>query len=360
MSDKEGKKKIEMSDNVASVFDATARLLMTVGGLAAAGGIGFLLFTLFRGVDGDAAQIAANIDTFGTAAIIGAIAFSLGAAWTFWAEEILGAILLILAAALYFSPVYLPMTGAPSTDALQPVYDSIRDCGIFPGILGIIALFSEGYSRLRLRFQEGSRADHLKIGKGVKEEKDIRNVFLGKCWQLPYCRKFVRERCPIFHAKRTCWSERVGCMCEESVIRNAMEGNVIPADSVAASKYIPSNPKLTPGQKADRCRQCVIYNEHQKHKYQLMIGGAIVLTIGSYVGVRGPAGQTVKRVLVNADDAISQATFSAEKVQTDASKGTSIEGGMIPYHEILVAVMFLVAFAYAVRFIEYLIFKMKI
>src|SRR5262249_14119457 len=141
--------------------------------------------------------------------------------------------------------------------------------------VGLGAVLFDVITRVRIRVREGARADQLKYGKGVKEEKDIRNVLLGRCWQLPYCRKFVRERCPIYHARRTCWKERVGCMCEESVIRNAMSGRVIPADAVAAAKFIPQNHKLTMEQKKERCRQCVIYLEHQKHKYKLAMPAAI-------------------------------------------------------------------------------------
>src|SRR5205823_3893098 len=115
------------------------------------------------------------------------------------------------------------------------------------------------------------KKDTLKYGKGIKEEQNIRNTFMGKCWQLPYCRKFVRERCLIYHSRRTCWKERVGCMCEEEVIRNAMENRTIPKDAVAAAKYIPVNNRITMAQKRERCRQCVIFNEHLKHQYRLFL-----------------------------------------------------------------------------------------
>jgi hypothetical protein len=224
--------------------------------------------------------------------------------------------------------------------------------------MGVLTLLIDLFIRVRIRAQEGARAEQLKFGKGMKEERDIRNVFLGKCWQLPYCRKFVRERCPIYHARRTCWQERVGCMCEESVIQNAMEGKVIPSDVVAAAKFIPRNSKLTPGQKAERCRQCIIYNEHQKHKYQLALPLTALVLIGIYAALHNPLKGMVENMLYNADSQMGKISFDENR--NPDSDVTSLKGGVIPYAEIILVAFFLIAFAYIVRVLEYMVFKLKV
>jgi hypothetical protein len=348
----------ELSDSVQGLLDSLSRLLFTVGGAAAAIGLGMVLFSAFQTDSNALEQAQTNLENFSMVAVFGSIAAVLGAAWLYWAEEILGAVLLIIGGILWSAPMWMPSIGATGGAAAEANQILIK-CAYFPGVLGIIALMSEGISRLRIRMKQGAKAD-VKFGKEVNEEKDRRSQFLGKCYQLSFCRKFVRERCPIYHSKVACWKERVGCMCEESVIRNAMEGKVIPANAVAAAKFIPHNPKLTPGQKVERCKQCVIYNEHQKHKYQLFLAGAIVITIGSYVIVRQPATDALENILVNADSAISKATFSEEKVQTETTKNTSIKDGAIPYADILIVVIFVVLFAYFIRFVEYLVFKLKV
>ena len=49
------------------------------------------------------------------------------------------------------------------------------------------------------------------------------NLFLGRCWQLPYCREQVREKCPIFKRRQgPCWWYKEGCMCEERIVLQAM------------------------------------------------------------------------------------------------------------------------------------------
>lgn len=347
-------------DGLLRLLDGLTRLLVYGGALAVLIGLGMLLTTYFQGQGVDASAVQRNVNNFSPILLFGGIACAAGIAWMMWSEETAGPLLLIVGAALYFAPVYMPMIGQGAEAALAPIATG----GIPFAIAGLVVIIFDVISRLRTRVKVGAKADQLKFGKGIKEERDVRNVFLGKCWQLPYCRKFVRERCPIFHAKRCCWKERVGCMCEEAVIRNAMGGQTIPKDAVAAAKMIPYNNKLTAGQKAERCRQCVIYNEHQKHKYQLLVPVAIVGILGGTVALWVPLGRALQNGLVAMDNAFKSATFASDQElvgQTEgAADATAITGGSIPYHYILLVVISLVAVAYAIKLIEYAIFKLKI
>ncbi len=349
------------------IIDGLARFLASVGALATLVGVAFLVYNYSAVGSADPAalvQAKSNIATFGMVALLGVLAISLGIAWLMNGEETVGPILLIGGAALYFAQTYLPMMlgdsgKAEGVQALQ----AISTAGIPAAAIGLVVILIEVIARVKLRSSEGSKSDQLKFGKGIKEERDIRNVFMGKCWQLPYCRKFVRERCPIYHARRSCWKERVGCMCEESVIRNAMEGTVIPSDIIAAAKYIPRNNKLTPEQKAARCHQCVIYNEHQKHKYKLAIPAASLGVAGLYIVFREPMGDAIKSGLLNTDKFVKKATLQTAPGQSQnppEAQPTSIEGGVIPYHEIILVVCCFVVLAYAIKTIEYLLFKLKV
>jgi len=365
-----------LSDAITGFFDNVARVLVWAGGLASVVGIGFLIYTYTQaGAGANAAQVAQNVQMFSQAALFGLLAISIGAGWLMWGEETVGPILLIVGLALVFCPSYLPgMLGGQPSEQGGKVMEALASAGYPPAIIGFLLICGHLFIVVRTRAVQGARADQMKYGQGIKEESDVRNVILGKCWQLPYCRKFVRERCPIYHSKKTCWKERVGCMCEESVIRNAMEGKVIPADVVAASKFIPQNHKLTAQQKFERCKQCVIYNEHQKHKYKLALPGAAVGVAAVYVFTREPAGAFIKDKLVFVDKTAKKVTFDPGEQKTpevDPKTGktqaklvsedvTGINNGFIPYHEILYFVFALVFLAYLVRLIEYVIFKLKV
>jgi hypothetical protein len=342
-------------------LDATARLLLFVGVGALIMGVAIIIVNLMQGATASAesqAQALKNIELFGKVAMIGGIVAALGASWLFWGEETLGPLMLIVGGAIYFSAYYVPgIFQLPNTPVITDGLKVLSNSGAPLGIVGILVILIDLIGRVRLRASEGARAEQLKFGKGLREERDIRNVFLGKCWQLPYCRKFVRERCPIYHSRRTCWQERVGCMCEESVIQNAMEGKVIPSDIVAAAKYIPKNSKLTPAQKAERCRQCVIYNEHQKHKYQLALPLAALGLVGLYVALHGPLKEAIQGMLQQADSVMIK---DERLAQAGADDVTSVTKGVIPYAEIIMVAGFLILFAYTVRIMEYLFFKLKV
>lgn len=155
-------------------------------------------------------------------------------------------------------------------------------------------------------------------------------------------------------------------MCEESVIRHAMEGRIIPSDAVAAAKYIPQNTKLTNEQKAERCRQCVIYNEHQKHKYKLAMPLAIVGTGGVYILFHEPMAQGVKGAMAGIDKIMHQATLSGTQPgqvkpkPSDDLSGSGLGSGDVAFNEAILIALLVIILAYIIRLIEYLLFKAKV
>lgn len=334
-----------------------SRVLIWTGVVGTLGGIAFLIFTYVTfsgGIAAADAQALGNIDIFSKILLVGLVCIGISSAFVWWGEETLAVLQLSLGAALYFAPLYVPQlsSGIESRVTLACL-DALRGGGQVFGAIAIAVLIADVTTRIRLRSQQGSKADQLRYGKGVKEERDIRNVFLGKCWQLPFCRKFVRERCPIYHSRRTCWKERVGCMCEEEVIRGAMENKPIPKDQLMAVKFIPYNNRLTSGQKAERCRQCVIYNEHQKHKYKLALPATIIGFMGFYAMFREPLLTGTRAMIERMDKIVAGVTYRNAGAETQIIK-TGV------FEEILLVAFLVVAFAYAMKVLEFLIFKLKV
>ncbi len=349
------------SEAVIGIIDTAAKFCFYGGILAVVASLAMLIITASQGGHNTAnlAQAESNIATFKQVGMIGGLLLGLGASWLFWGEETLFALMLFVGGGLYFSPSWLPIILAGnSSQVSENALAAIGEASVPLAIIGVVGIAIDLFTRVKLRINEGSRADQLKYGKGLREEKDTKNVFLGKCWQLPYCRKFVRDRCPIYHSRRTCWQERVGCMCEEAVIQNAMEGKVIPSDVVAAAKFIPRNSRYTPQQKAERCRQCVIYNEHQKHKYQMSLPAMIGVLVALFFAVKNPMTAMIKQFLLDSEKLANQKAFIG--ASDNAARTTSVTGGVIPYAEIVLICIFLILFAYCIRILEYLIFKLKI
>lgn len=347
---------------LVALLDNGAKFALYGGLLALIVSVGFLVstYSAFSGTQppGSPEQAMSNIAMLQKLLLAGGVAAIVGTTYMFWGEETLGIFQLGFSAALWFAPIYLPgMMGGPAgvapSEVAATALQTIQQGGTIMGLLAIAVLVADIATRARQRAKEGSKADQLKYGKGQKEERDIQNVFMGKCWQLPFCRKFVRERCPIYHARRTCWRERVGCMCEEEVIRNAMENKAIPKDMVAAARYIPQNHKIPLEAKKERCRQCVIYNEHQKHKYKALLPVMVLAYIGLYALLRTPLLEGTKQLLSGVDRAFSSLTFQKEgAVAQKMTSGT--------FHEVLLVCFLVVALAYSLKALEYAIFKLKV
>jgi hypothetical protein len=354
----------EISEAFVEFLTGAARLLMWLGVALVAIGAGFLVFTCikFGGNDAptDVAQAMTMIGIYDKLLLSGVIALGVGTAYLFWGESVLGALQLMGAALLYFSPFLLATAGVATShggtqdkDPIAASLDALSRGGLVLGLISASVLAIDIAIRARTRIQQGSKADQLRYGKGVKEEVDRHNVFLGKCWQLPFCRKFVRERCPIYHARRTCWRELTGCMCEEEVIRNAMENKPIPKDQLMAAAYIPRNMKLSNDQKRERCKSCVIYNEHQKHKYKawmpaILIGFALIYVLGHGILI-----QMVNGFIGALDKIIGKATFRGESATHSVTNFNT-------FQELLLACMFVIMITYSLKVLEYMIFKLKV
>lgn len=309
------------------------------------------LMTVAAGDATKAAQIATSIGLFQKGVIIGVVATVVGSAWLFWEEEMMVAINLGGACLLFFSSALLPeVIGNKDNAGTKAGYEALGLGGqIYLGFALTILLVDIAL-RVRQRAAQGAKKDSLKYGKGVTEESDRKNVFLGKCWQLPYCRKFVREKCPIYHAQRTCWRELVGCMCEEAVIRVAMEGKPVSKEALLSGAAIPRNNKLSDSAKRERCRNCVIYNEHQKHKYKVAMPTVVIGYILLYILCKGPLSAFINGLLSRGSKAV-----------TDLSAGgiKNVQTGDF-FTQFLVGAVVVVMMAYTIKVVEYAIFKLKI
>ncbi len=124
---------------------------------------------------------------------------------------------------------------------------------------------------------------NAKYGHGVQKQKAStqRQVFLGRCWEGPFCKDHVRVKCPIYLEKKgPCWRRKEGCMCEERIVLQAMIApdwkDQMTRANQALSMGTGARKVLTPEAKRERCRGCVIYNEHQRQKQKALTAGVLV------------------------------------------------------------------------------------
>jgi hypothetical protein len=341
--------------------DMLGEIPYTIAKYVCWGGVGLLVLSIIATVflmsaaSGDAnkaEQLANSIHLFQKGMIIGVVGTVLGSAWLFWEEEIMVAVNLFGAITLFFSSSLLPMVMSlnAGNKGVEAGFGALALAGqIYLGF-ALTVMVIDIALRVKARSEQGAKKDSLKYGKGITEESDRKNVFMGKCWQLPYCRKFVREKCPIYHAQRTCWRELVGCMCEESVIRAAMDNKPVSKEALLSGSAIPRNTKLTDSAKRERCKTCVIYNEHQKHKYKLAMPAVIIGYGLIYLLFKGLIADGINAFLNRGNKALS-----------DISAGTvkDVHTGDF-FTQFLVGAVIVVMLAYTIKIVEYAIFKLKI
>jgi hypothetical protein len=340
----------DADDAIGNFLDMAAKVCFYGGIVATVISVGLLVFySLATGAS--AGTVSNNVALFGKVLVAGSLAAAVGGTYLFWGEEMMHGLMIIFAGLLFFAPLILPViNGKTPNGAADEALKGIQKGGVMLGIIAILALIVEVAIRVRLRAMQGSRSDQLKYGKGIQEEK-YQNRFMGKCWQLPYCRKFVREKCPIYFSKKTCWKEQVGCMCEEEVIRNAMENRPIPKDAIAAARYIPVNNKLNSTQKRARCKQCIIYNEHLKHQYRLMLPVTIASFALLYLLFRSPLLDMSGGVITKINDVLGNVTLKQASIQ---------QNGVLIFREVILDCFVFVLLAYVLKILEFVIFKLKV
>ncbi|MFW5867140.1 MAG: hypothetical protein ACOCX2_04950, partial [Armatimonadota bacterium] len=114
---------------------------------------------------------------------------------------------------------------------------------------------------------------------------------LSRCWEMPYCHEAIKDMCPAFKNRKNCWRLKQGCNCDphliESLLKRGGSTDVLPEQG---SAYIRSDLEASAAQAGTKrtreCRNCPIFNEHQREKFRLlnpiMIAGTIIGLAAGY------------------------------------------------------------------------------
>ncbi|MCW3097273.1 MAG: hypothetical protein JWL77_2891 [Chthonomonadaceae bacterium] len=383
-------------DNLSKVFQLSLipTILLTA----------WLMWGLFSGRLADVAGMshadhAAALQTIATLSTwlnVSLLVTVVSAGLIYMEMESLGVIYLLTAAFLAFGLKFIMtalftgesarlMAGDASTASLKEIQMMAYIIGV-PGVLLAVKTLLGKIFNSRHR-----DLTNLSFGKDAArtERKAPLIGALAKCWELPFCREGIRVRCPIFHAKTKCWKERVGCMCEENIILLAMGGNgeqdpektqplnkqsgfipigdllsknaeekkaAIPTRLGPRGVRIPTNPHLSEAQKRQRCHNCVIFNEHQRQKYQFL-SAPVTLAVPLLVVLQfDNLRQLIDQVLGILDKLIGQVSFHA----VDTANLSKEISGNLGIEVIFIVCITLVLMTWAQRLLEYTMFKIKI
>ena len=391
------------------------RKLMQLSVISTVALYAYVLWGLFGGavdawVTADAANKARILDNIRGATLyldisLGILLLTLSI--LYYDEESLGYALVAAAVFFYLSVPFLfdqVLAGTMQkwiTDkniAAMTVMGHFRLAGLMIALPGGILMIRD----VMLRLFDGSRRNKedfssMQYGGSVHEEEPPKEAIIGvfaKCWQLAYCRDAIRRRCPIFHARTKCWKERVGCMCEENVIRHAMDAIInkeiitfdkkeeteeegiaegvtasekteeMPPPPIITSKIaprhvkIPYNPTLPMHLKKERCRNCVIYNEHQRLKYQFLSPILVLAVPGLAIWQFDFIAGGLNKVLATLDNLMNR--LSLDPNAHNGGIVSSLTSTSIFAQYMVLGCLIIIATTMALRFLEYMVFKLKV
>lgn len=353
------------------------RIAVPVAGLAAA----YLLFGLLSGQLGQFTALPRpeRVRVLGNILLAkGALETSLIIAvvlvvYLYWMEETAGYVLALIGAVLLVGIPYV-LTLFPATQATGQNFALRSAAEAFPLAArwaflggGILILRDVSLRLSDLLRQRPLARESLEYGGDAQAEvgkRPVRLAVLGKCWEGPYCRDFIRVHCPIFQTRKACWRVKRGCYCEEDIVSNAMRkisGQHLdmapdPRFNFAHAPAAARKRELTPAQKRERCRNCVIYNEHQRQKYALLMPALIVGVLAAGI-VFSPALREYLGLLLGAlETLMGRFTFG------DTSGGFSFRFGrpspMVEW--VFVGALVVMALSKALQALEWAVFKIKV
>jgi hypothetical protein len=368
-----------------------------------------------------------NIGSVGTVLSVASIIDVVCLAICCFRDEGVGYLLLAVAAVLYAGMSYITgavlnargMQPSPATSTAIGMLARLASIYLVPGVLFVLVDFVR---RLKAMSEAAAvQRANVRYGAEVKKQSGQRNLFLGRCWELPYCREQVRQKCPIYIKRQgPCWWYKEGCMCEERIVLQAVidtdwrdktnaavnKAGGAAASPMSAGKHgglagapgglagspmslgapspvpaaagprlnlnsasskpearglgINAPPKqvLTAGQKRERCRNCIIYNEHQRQKYKGLVWVALIVVPVLLWMNMGWLGTTVTAMITFAAKFTAQFNLSTGP---SAAANTMMESqniNMVMY--VMIFCLGLVIVSQVLKFIEFCCFKLKI
>ena len=367
----------ESGGSFAPTLIALASLAMNGAFVIAGAVLAYLAFGLFYGLNDYATweavrqkQMLSNLALAGNALSIGLAVGALCAALVFWWEETAGYLLLVGSAIIgYGVPVFYPQItgGGEVSRGVQFALALLPKAAVVPAAVGVVLVARDVIAKFAMALERRSQdVGDVELGKGAeKANRPVRTSLLGKCWEGPYCREFVRAHCPIFLKKAACWKERRGCYCEEEIVATASQKSKgLVLEMAPDSRYNSANVTsgrtlrkvlLTDAQKAERCRNCVIYNEHQREKYAVFLP----IVIGLVVVVCGLFAFTSRHYIGDAMTSI-EAVINRFSFTGDPKAGVKLTRPNDTAQWVVAGALTLMLVSKALQVLEWAVFEKKI
>ena len=280
-----------------------------------------------------------------------------------YGQEVVGQGLSVAGALLYFGgPALLafavPEQASKGNVLLAEVVGGFRYVGGVCLLPGLTLVLRDAILRIWTGISV-KRIMERRWGDEEQRKRKSKPKIYGNCWDLEYCRDFVRQSCPAFTSKKSCWRLKVGCYCDERTVMQAIAnygGKDEHAKNIMHRLGLdgPGRSQLTNAQKRARCRRCGIYSEHQRQKYRVLspavFPAAALLFYLSYNTVAMWMGTA----LAKTDQFLRFLTYKT----TDTHYQIGTDSHMLTVVAMVWVAIILVS--YSLRLLEYLVFELQV
>jgi hypothetical protein len=363
----------------------------------------------------DRLRILSNI-SLATQVLTGGLALgSLAAAYVLWGEDFVGYGMVVGSALVGIGvPQAYALIGGDteSSNAVGKTLGAFPQAMMAPLVIGGVLVARDVVYRLIRGFQEKPiKHEKMTYGSGAATEtRHIRTSLFAKCWEGPYCREFIRVHCPIYQKRQACWREKRGCYCEETIVSGAaskvnglsldmapdpklnfanppspavaandplaspgiqlggigsgggigagggLGGGLGGGYNLGAQPQIPRKIVLSMAQKRERCRNCVIYNEHQREKYKILMPVVLLATLVLCAVFAEPVRDNIGNILAGVDRLLAQISFNSG----GGNAATNLWKPSAGVEWVLIGALALMLISKVLQVMEWAIFKIKI
>lgn len=301
-------------------------------------------------------SVAYGILMFRVASLVVVLALAL----RFFAEGLVGQILSIAGAVLYFlsAVLFASATGGAlaQVQTYQEIVAEFIRLGLVALIPGVVLVVRDIIARITYRIRARKYAELLQLGPA--RFKAYNRKLYEKCWDMPICPDYVQKYCPAYEKKKPCWQIKSGCLCVGEGAYKAMLAES--SDDGFARKVLKGiqtekqyTSDLTPAQKRNRCRKCVIYSEHQRQKYRIASTLTFPAVALLFWILYQPLSTIAWDVLEKTDKFLCFLAYNVGHAPSFASQGHALT-------VLALICLGIMALSYALRAVEYFIFKLQV
>ncbi len=286
---------IRAARSMGELLNKYAERIVVWSLLAMALATGYILYGIFRGQLTASAdpRIVLNLQLMGQVLVVSA-ALSAICLVVITFEEIAWAVAVGIGGLAYLFGT--PFLIANHAQAASRAADAVAIWGTAAGKIIIVVVAV----RIVYEIYVQLTTDSLRAKRAKEAEQKVKPVEKAKpkvvgpftpCWGTPYCHPTIKEICPAFKGRKTCWRFGRGCNCDPGLIESLIRSGGLGASRDSQQRqvqqeYIRSDLQVDRPMQRDRtisCAQCGIYMEHQRAKFRfvnpILVAGTIIAFI---------------------------------------------------------------------------------